>query len=370
MHRVFIALICLALAVSQGGRATGAESADQPDSATKTPEVIPPQKLDRVPRSPVPLSQEHEVWVCGECGWILPTAEMSKENDRLLERGEYRCGRCGSTRMVRMPQARAALQLKALSPNLVPNPSFETGRWWPRHWDPVDRLGTHWARGGTEGRRCIKADTRILESQWKPRNDRILEKVRELRGRAPGPLQQHLPSSPVPEPPEPKYARPPYYSAVGGLHGIHYRSAYIRVRPGAVYRITVDARVASRGGAKVFLKGFVDERKQTEEGPLVLKREIYRAPMTLHGLTNEWRRFSRVFHPARSKGARVRRRLRPEWLQVQLYSYWPVGLYYWDNVRLEVVGYEPVPEQEESTEGSGGEIREKPKGQKDGFPVF
>jgi hypothetical protein len=61
-------------------------------------------------------------------------------------------------------------------------------------------------------------------------------------------------------------------------------------------------------------------------------------------------------------------RIQPvEYLQVQLYAYWPVGNYYFDNVRLEVVGHEEVltdPEPEPETEP------EPEPPQQDGFPVF
>ncbi len=41
----------------------------------------------------------------------------------------------------------SAMQMKALSGNLVRNGSFEDGRWWPAGWDPCDKLGTFWVRG-------------------------------------------------------------------------------------------------------------------------------------------------------------------------------------------------------------------------------
>ena len=67
-----------------------------------------------------------------------------------------------------------AMQMKALGGNLVKNGSFEDGRWWPAGWDPCDKLGTLWAAGGTDGKRCIRIDTNLQEEQWVAWNERVL----------------------------------------------------------------------------------------------------------------------------------------------------------------------------------------------------
>lgn len=330
-------------------------------------EVVKPQKRKEPLRTPVRLATAKEVWSCQQCPWVRNTDELSKESDRKLDAGTFTCPDCGSKNVKLIPQSAAALQFKAISKNLVPNHSFERGRWWPYKWEPVDGLGSFWVRGGTDGQRCMKFNTNVLEGQWLPYSSKIITGIRKLQERTHGRAQQ-LKENPLPEPPERKPTSPPYYDTVGGLHGIHYKGPYIPVEPGAIYRVTVDARVEPKGGAKVFVKGFVDLPYKTRQGPMILKRNAYRAPMDLKGLSKQWKRFSRVFHPAQTKSTIKAKPVHPEWLQVQLYSYWPPGTYWWDNVKLEIIGYEKI-------RGPDGEIpqrieSEEPKDMQDGFPVF
>jgi hypothetical protein len=198
---------------------------------------------------------------------------------------------------------------------------------------------------------------------------------------------------------------------VGGNHGIHYRCEFIRVAPGAIYRLSLDARNTCGGEPMVFVKGFFDRPRMndtfeprapsahtdthsmrrteflnspyrvhlcaakppvvkdmmTESGEQVLKREIYRVERTLHGSDGEWRRFATVFHPALSKSTVEGKPKQPEWLRVELYAYWPVGVYEFDNVRLEIVGHEeiqPPPAPAKEPEKPAKPLKD------DEFPVF
>ena len=329
--------------------------------------VVKPKKRQGPLRTRVRLATAKKVWSCQNCPWIRKTEELSKESDRKLDAGEFRCPECGSQDVKLIPQTAAALQFQSLSKNLIPNHSFERGRWWPYKWEPVDGLGSFWVKGGTDGNRCMKFNTNVLESQWLPHNSSVITNIRKLQEQTHG-RAQHRKKNPLPQPPKRKPTSPPYYDTVGGLHGIHYKGPYIPVEPGAIYRVTVDAKVEPKGGAKVFVKGFIDLPYKTREGPRILKRNAYRAPMDLKGLSTEWKRFSRLLHPAHSKSSIDAKPVQPEWLQVQLYSYWPPGTYWWDNVKLEIIGYEKV-------RGPDGEIpqeteTEDAKGMQDGFPVF
>jgi len=258
------------------------------------------------------------------------------------------------------------MEMQPLSDNLLPNGSFEEGRYWPFGWDPTDRLGTFWVEGGTQGLRCIRLDTDLLNSQWVEWNEKVLALVRQAADLTAG-RPQSLPTDPVPEPPPRLPTRPPYYDTVGGMHGIHYRSQYLPVEPGAIYRFSVDARSSRPAEPKVFIKGFVDQRQATKDGEIVLKRNAYRAPMTLHGCGPEWKRYARLLHPSRSKTTYRGKPLLPQWLRVELYAYWPVGTYEFDNARLEIVGYEK--EAPASTPASKDQ-EAPPERQEGGFPVF
>ncbi len=265
------------------------------------------------------------------------------------------------------------MQLRTLSDNLLKNPSFEEGRYWPNHWDPVDRLGTLWIDGGSHGTRCVRLDTNLQDAQWVRWNDEVIIGMRELAEKTPDGAQS-LPDNPLPDPPERHQTFPPYYSTVGGLHGIHYRSEYVKLEPRAIYRLCVDSRcdnVVNAGASvarKVFVKGFFDQRMRSETGKeVVLKRNAYRARMDLGAPGEAWKRYAFVFHPARSKSLYKGKPIQPEWLQVQLYAYWPPGNAYFDNVRLEIVGHEdvlpPPPKQ-------GRPVQRGPSLGEDEFPVF
>ena len=264
--------------------------------------------------------------------------------------------------------AREVLELQALSGNLVANGSFESGRYWPHKWDPIDNLGTFWVEGGTTGKRCVRCYTDVDDKQWVKWNDEVILLVREATERTRG-RPQSLPENPVPDPPEREPTADPKWNTVAGMHGIHYRSAFIPLKPGAIYRFSVDAR-GPGGTPKVFIKGFIDQTRETTEGTVVLKRNAYRAPITLHGIGDEWRRFARVFHPARSKSTYKGKAIQPQYLRVELYAYWPPGDYFFDNVRLDIVGYEEIvnPPGEEPEEKRRETI--PPKRVDDGFPVF
>ncbi len=338
-----------------------------PATLNKKIKVRRPQRREKLPESSVALSDGKKVWVCGGCAWIRTTDKFSRESEKKLQNGSFRCPHCGNGDITKMSRTRSALQFKAISKNLIPNHSFERGRWWPSSWEPVDRLGTFWVKGGTDGKKCMKFNTNLLESQWLPYHSRIIQRIRKLQARTGGGAQKQK-KNPLPAPPDPKPTSPPYYDTVAGLHGIHYKGPFIPVQPGAIYRITVDAKVSQKGGAKVFVKGFVDRPYKTRRGLMVIKRNAYRAPMNLDGLSQNWKRFSRVFHPARSQSTIDDQPVQPEWLRVQLYSYWPPGTYWWDNVKLEIIGYEKLPERGASARDEGQQ-QDKPK-MKGGFPVF
>lgn len=262
------------------------------------------------------------------------------------------------------------MKAAALSGNLLPNGSFEAGRHWPFRWEPTDKLGTIWAEGGTDGKRCLRMDTDILDTQWAEWNARALRFAAEAAARGNGDAQT-LPADPIPDPPKKLPTKAPYYDTVGGIHGVHYRSDFIKCAPGAIYRFTVDARSPSPGEPKVFIKGFYDETMKTEKGPLVIKRDAGNAMLTLVKCNAEWQRWVCVFHPARWKSTLNYKPLRVEWLRVDLYSYWPQGVYEFDNARLEIVGYEqaaPAP----APDAAPAEPKSQPvePTDEDAFPVI
>jgi len=239
------------------------------------------------------------------------------------------------------------MKMKALTGNLIRNGSFESGRYWPYGWQATDGLTTFWTTGGTDGKRCLRIFTDVLDAQWKQRDEQVRAALRAAALRAGGDPQS-LPRNPVPPPPERIPTSPPYYDTVAGLHGVRYRSDFVPCKPGAIYRFSIDARAEAKGAPKVFIKGFFDQKVETRDGVRVVRRNAYRAPMTLDPCDGRWRRYARLFHPSRSKSTLGGKPLKSEYLQVQIYAYWKPGSYYFDNVRLEIVGYEKPPKKAET----------------------
>jgi len=265
--------------------------------------------------------------------------------------------------------ARDVMRKEARRGNLLPNGSFETGRYWPAGWQATDGLTTFWIPGGTAGRRCLRIYTDVLDAQWKARQEQVRAAVEDA-GRRAGGKPQSLPVDPVPPAPERVPTQPPYYDTVAGLHGVHYRSRYVPVTPRAVYRFSIDARTdeETKGKPKVFIKGFFDQKMQTRNGVETIRRNAYRAPMTLDPCDQQWRRYAREFHPWNSKTTLGGEPIKSEFLQVQIYAYWKPGNYYFDNARLEIVGMQPTQDEPPAEEEKPAR-REEPRPE-DGFPVF
>ncbi len=269
-------------------------------------------------------------------------------------------------------QSQRLMQVKALSPNLLRNGGFERGRYWPAGWQFTDGLTTFWVAGGTEGERCVRIYTDVLDVQWKRHEDEVRRAVEAAMRKHGDP--QSAPQDPRPSPPERVPTQPPFYDTVAGLHGVHYRSDYVPVAPRAVYRFSIDARCEVNGEPhepRVFIKGFFDQQVQTRNGVETVRRNAYRAPMILDPCDKQWRRYARLFHPWRSNSTLAGEQLRAERLQVQIYAYWRPGNYYFDNARLEIVDWEePETARDKEPQRPMSESRPEAPLSKSGFPVL
>jgi len=157
------------------------------------------------------------------------------------------------------------------------------------------------------------------------------------------------------------------YGSVGGLEGVHFRSEWIKAIPGQRYWLTADVMMKSGDTKgmffpKVFVKGFrktphaldgLTESSLAELGlapeefaelpkpkrdamihsevkkhPKRYLRECYRWYLACRGTKGIWTHAAAPFPPRGGLPADI------EWLQIQIYSYWPPGEYQWDNVHL------------------------------------
>ncbi len=209
--------------------------------------------------------------------------------------------------------ALAALLLAALTaapllaqpaPALVPNGSFEQAaaadKARPAGWGKPDGLGVQWAESGDPAHgMAIRMDTRVSEKamveQWK---------------RTGLTNEWNIPK--------------PAGNAVAETYGLSLYSDPIPVKPGQPYRITFDFKGQS-GGAKVWVRGWGALQRQ--------KRRLWEALVGCKSAGDSWSTCSQVFFPTKARPAVTE-------MRVMLFAYYPAGVYWFDNVRIEPITLE------------------------------
>ena len=165
----------------------------------------------------------------------------------------------------------------------------------PAHWDLPDGLGITWADADPAHGKAIRMDTSVSEkamvAQWKKM----------------GLTQWDIPS--------------PAGNAIAATYGLSYYSEAIPVKSGQAYRVSFDYK-GPNGGGKVWVRAYGLFRGEM--------RRRYERIVNCRVPDQEWTRFDEVFEPTR---------LRPgvTEMKVMLYAFWPPGVYWFDNVRLEPV---------------------------------
>jgi hypothetical protein len=170
----------------------------------------------------------------------------------------------------------------------------------------------------------------------------------------------------------PEIATDTSYGSVAGLEGVHYASHWIEARPGQRYWLTIDFRGKSGDGQfpRIFVKGFrktehamdglgetslkelgitpaefaaLPSKKRDEliaadarKHPMRYVRECYRWYLACRENPGRWRHYAAPFPPRGGLPENV------EYLQIQIYAYWPPATYLFDNCFLY-----PDPRQEE-----------------------
>jgi len=182
----------------------------------------------------------------------------------------------------------------------------------PACWDKPDGLGVRWESApdvgdGRKRGRAIRMDTSVSEKA-------MVEQWRKM-----GITKWDIPNATG--------------GAVGAAYGLSYYSEPFGVQTGTPYRVTFDYMGPS-GGGKVWVRAYGEFRGEM--------RRRYETMVNCYTKTNGWTEISRVFHPTRHP-----RRLSE--MRVMLYAYWPPGVYWFDNVRIETVPqdeYEAVLREE------------------------
>ena len=187
-------------------------------------------------------------------------------------------------------------------PNLLANGDFEKGDKTPAGWQPVNGLTAFWVNAPDRTGKCIKFDTDVNWDQWLAWNKKFTLGADEA-------------------PPAPVRGTGPKYDTVGAYHGAWlYNADHLTVKKGQTYRISFDFKGKMSGifFAKVFIKGYAQYPDQ--------RREVWRYYKACRVQTNgrEWEHFTGTFKP----GPDV------QWIKVELYTYWPADVYYFDNLHL------------------------------------
>ncbi|HTV42406.1 MAG TPA: hypothetical protein VMF08_17695 [Candidatus Sulfotelmatobacter sp.] len=167
----------------------------------------------------------------------------------------------------------------------------------PAGWDRVDGLGVQWTQAPDAAHgRAIRMDTSIserdMQAQW------IKTGLTNIWN--------------IPKPGD---------NSIAETYGLSLYSAAMPVKPGQAYRITFDFR-GPGGGAKVWVRGY-----GMFHGEMRRRYETY---FSCKGDSSGWTTCSQIFHPTK---------FRPEVseMKVMLFAYYPAGVYWFDNVRIEPV---------------------------------
>ncbi|HNX36140.1 MAG TPA: hypothetical protein PKM57_16060 [Kiritimatiellia bacterium] len=195
--------------------------------------------------------------------------------------------------------------------NLVKNGTFDEGAAAAEHWEQADGLTSFYVT--EEGRgRIVKMDTLVDRKQA---------------------LDWHkaFTADPMLKPPVKTPIAPASYGSIGGNEGVMLDSDFIDCKPGQNYKLTADFRGV--GKAFVWIKGFLwhPARKTWVDG-----YQTRLEPDTCSAA--EWHTASIGFNPT-ARSPRIQK------FKVRLYAYWPNGLYYFDNVRVEEITPEEMAQR-------------------------
>lgn len=193
--------------------------------------------------------------------------------------------------------------------NLIENGSFDKGEKTPDNWERANGLTTFYVNEEGHGR-VAKLDSRIDRMQvlaW-------LKTFKENPNAVP----------PAPEFPKDKYA------CIGGNEGVSLDCGLIDVKPGQNYKLTVDFR--GDGSPIVFIKGFLFHPVRKDYA------DAYQTRLTPDNPDpKNWKTYSIGFNPTAKMPKVVK-------MKVRLYAYWPAGIYYFDNVKVEEISPEEMAE--------------------------
>lgn len=194
--------------------------------------------------------------------------------------------------------------------NLIPNGTLDEGVVFADHWERPNGLTVEFVNEPGRGR-VVKMDTQVSREQ-------VLAWLQTFA--------KH-PAAPVPAK---KRLSKKSYATIGAFEGVALDSALIDVIPGQNYKLTADVKGA--GAACVWIKGFMPHPKRN------MLVDAYQTRLVPHKTSAEkWQTISIGFNPTDRMKSVTK-------MKVRLYAYWPNGIYYFDNIRVEKISPEEMAE--------------------------
>ncbi len=201
------------------------------------------------------------------------------------------------------------ISLAAEHGNLIENGSFDKGEKTPDGWEKANALTSFYVN--EEGRgRIVKMDSRVDRKQ-------ALDWMKKFK------------ENPDAVPPKPEYPKNEL-DAIAGNEGVWLDSALIDVKPGQNYKLSVDYK--GQGSPIVWIKGFLFHPVRKDYADAYQTRLVPDNPDK-----DNWKTYSIGFNP-------TERSPKVEKMKVRIYGYWPPGIYYFDNVRVEEISPEEMAE--------------------------
>ena len=166
----------------------------------------------------------------------------------------------------------------------------------PAHWDQPDGLGVQWTNAPEAGHgKAIRLNTAITEKQ-------LNEQCQKT-----GVEKWIIPN--------------PTGSPVGENYGLSLYSEPMPVKKGQPYKITYDFKGAS-GGAKMWVRGYGEfEGEKRRRWETTVECRVANA--------KEWTTISQEFFPTKMRDVTE--------MKVMLYAFYPSGVYWFDNVKIEPI---------------------------------
>jgi hypothetical protein len=196
--------------------------------------------------------------------------------------------------------------LAARAQSVLPNGDFEQGDpahpGKPLHWDQPDGLGVRWStvpvaitQGQKPHGKAIRMDTSVSEQAMVASYQKA------------GLTQWVFPH--------------PQGNAIGETYGLSLYSDAVPVEAGKNYRITFDYMSEKGTAGFILMRGYADVNGR--------KKRVYEKKIECNS-QGAWKTFTDIAHPARSPQPLVE-------FKIMLFAYFPDGVAWWDNVKVEPI---------------------------------